>query len=227
MRRVFSNGPSKDYVIKPFQAMAQKASRIHVAAPYVTKTDDLVEAARAGKFVDLLVGLNASTSPQALTAAQGIPNLAVRYLTRRFHAKIYMFDDTAMVGSSNLTDGGLMSNREATICFDQPEDGNAIEELRSLFLELWDSALVLTPEKLREFTTAYASIKRSGPDPDVLIEQAVGKAEPVNINVASAAKSRQASVPGRAPQTGIRAIPACLHRSDQPPSGRQLPARRA
>lgn len=84
-----------------------------------------------------------------------------------------------------------MSNREATICFDQPEDVDAIEELRSLFLELWDSALVLTPEKLREFTAAYASIKPSGPDPDALIEQAVGKAEPVNINVASATKSRQ------------------------------------
>lgn len=191
MTRIFSNGPSKDFVINPFQSMARNARRLHLAAPYVTKTDELVEAAKSGKTVDLLVGLNASTSPQALANVVGVPNLAVRYLTHRFHAKIYIFDDFAMVGSSNLTDGGLISNREATICLDQPEDADSIEELRSLFLELWDSAAVLTPEKLKEFHSAFESVKHSGPDPDAIIERAVGRAEPININVTSANKNSQ------------------------------------
>jgi hypothetical protein len=84
MRRVFSNGPSKDFVINPFRSLVHKSGRVHIAAPYVTKTDELVQAAKVGKSVDLLVGLNASTSPQALAAVHGLPNMAVRYLTRRF-----------------------------------------------------------------------------------------------------------------------------------------------
>jgi hypothetical protein len=96
-----------------------------------------------------------------------------------------------MVGSSNLTDGGLLSNREATIRLDQAEDLEAIEELRSIFLELWDSALVLTSEKLKEFTIAHNAVKQSGPDPDGFIESAVGKAEPPNINVLSTTHTRE------------------------------------
>jgi len=120
-----------------------------------------------------------------------LPNLSVRYLTHRFHAKIYIFDDAALLGSSNLTDGGLMSNREAVICLDQPEDIEAIEEARGLFLELWESAQVLTTEKLDAFKRAYTSIKREGPDPDTIIEEAIGRAEPVNIHVESQIKPRE------------------------------------
>lgn len=90
MGRVFSNGPSKDFVLNPFSSMMRQSKRLSIAAPYVTTTDAVVEAAKAGKSVNLLVGLNATTSPQALFAVHGIPNLAVRYLTRRFHAKIYI-----------------------------------------------------------------------------------------------------------------------------------------
>jgi len=182
MNRVFSNGPLKDFVINPFKSMVHQSTRLWIAAPYVTMTHDLVEAAKGGKSVYLLVGLNASTSPKALSAVQGLPNCAVRYFTHRFHAKIYLFDNAALVGSSNLTDGGLLSNREATICVDQPDD---LDELRALFLELWNSAQVLTSDKLKRFTAIYETIKPSWPDADPRVEQAVGKAEPTNIAVGS------------------------------------------
>jgi phosphatidylserine/phosphatidylglycerophosphate/cardiolipin synthase-like enzyme len=167
------------------------SGRLYIAAPYVTETGDLLSAAKRGISVDLLVGLNASTSPQALSAVYGVPNFAIRYLTRRFHAKIYISDTAALVGSSNLTDGGLRSNREATIRLDQPDDLDAIEELRALFLELWDCAHVLTGETLKSFTAAYQRVKRTGPDPDTLIEDAVGKAEPSNISVGSNKKTSE------------------------------------
>ncbi len=191
MKKLYSNGPSKDFVVNPFCTMIRNSKRLHIAAPYVTKTDELVEAAKSGKAIDLLVGLNSSTSPEALNKVIGIPNLAIRYLTRRFHAKIFVFDAAAMVGSSNLTEGGMMVNREATLCLDQPEDFDTIEELRSLFLELWESGLVLTPLKLKEFGAAIKSIPKTGLDPDALIEAAVGRAEPININVDSKIKTSQ------------------------------------
>jgi len=95
MNRIFSNGPSKDFVFNPFTQLMHKATRIYVAAPYVTETKELLSAAIDGTSVALLVGLNAATSPQALSDVYGIPNLAIRYLTHRFHAKIYISDTAA------------------------------------------------------------------------------------------------------------------------------------
>jgi hypothetical protein len=189
MKRVFSNGPAKDFVVNPFTSLVSDSTELYIAAPYVTETAELLVAAKNGKSVKLLVGLNAITSPQALSAVHGVAGLAVRYLTGRFHAKIYIFDTAALVGSSNLTDGGLRSNREATIRLDEPDDRDAIEELRALFFELWDYAEVLTTEKLDTFTVAYNRFGGRGSGPDKLIEAAVGKAEPININVVSKKKT--------------------------------------
>src|SRR5262249_23936643 len=151
VRRIYSNGPEKDYVINPFNRLISGSRRLYVAAPYVTKTDELARAANPGTSVDLLVGLHASTNLSALSEGNARPKLAIRYLTRRFHAKIYIADDAALLGSSNLTSGGLMSNREAMILLDQDEDSDAIDELRILIADLWNSAEVLTPDKLKTF----------------------------------------------------------------------------
>ena len=190
MHRIFSNGPDKDFVVNPLIRLMAKSRSVHLAAPFFTEPEPIRDAVKAGKSVQLLVGLNDSTSPDALLRLQGIPNLAVRYLTRSFHAKIFIFDDAAMIGSSNLTDGGLRSNREAVMCLEQPEDLGTIEEVRSLFVELWDAAQVLTPEKLAAFGQARASIQR-GLDPDAVIEKAVGRAEPANIRVDSRIRTRE------------------------------------
>jgi len=191
MRRVFSNGGEFDYVRNPFDRLAANASRLHLAAPYFTAGAQVVHAANAGKSVQLLVGLNSATNPAALAAALKAPNVFVRYLTRRFHAKIYLFDSCAILGSANLTDGGLFANREAAICLDQPEDFAAIEEIRALFVELWEQAKVLTPAVQQSFASAWRATQPTGPDPDETIEAAVGRAEPRNITVGSASKSKE------------------------------------
>ena len=189
MSRIYSNGPSRDFVVNPFKRLARQASRIYLAAPYFTSADHVREAASGGKSVQLIVGLNAATNPQALSQVVGIPDLTVRYLTHRFHAKIYIFDDTALVGSSNLTDGGLVSNREAMICLDQNEDADTVEELQALYLELWNAAQVLTDKKLEAFRQTYLDTRQNAPNPDSIIENAVGRAEPANIDVDSTKQS--------------------------------------
>jgi hypothetical protein len=191
MKRVYSNGGARDYVLAPFERLMATAARLHLAAPYFTSAGPIVAAAGAGKTVQLLVGLNGATQPAALAAVLRAPNVAVRYLTYRFHAKIYLFDDAALLGSANLTDGGLQSNREAVICLDQAEDFEAIEEVRALFLELWESAPVLTPAVMSTFAAAWQASRPKGPDPDDAIEAAIGRAEPRNIAVTSATKSRE------------------------------------
>lgn len=188
MSRVYSNGPAKDFVANPFARYAAEATQISVASPFVTQIDGLVNAARRGCRVDLLVGLNIATSPQALYTVQKEPNVRVRYYThRRFHAKIYLLGNVALVGSSNLTDGGLHANREATIIVDDSEDPDAFEELRAVFAELWEYAPVLTDDVLKRFAEEHKKHKPSAVDD--LIGNAVGNAEPPNINVASQKRS--------------------------------------
>ncbi len=191
MSRIFSNGPAKDFVFNPFSKLISASLSVQLAAPYFTEAQGILEAAAEGKQVRLLVGLNSATSPDALKAVFGVPGLAVRYLTRRFHAKIFVFDNAALLGSSNLTDGGSRANREAVICLDREEDADSIEDIRTLFVELWEAGQVLTQQKLTAFVNATNAVRKRIPNADREIEEAVGKAEPPNINVASSTKPKE------------------------------------
>jgi hypothetical protein len=190
MSDVFSNGPRKDFVIKPFQSMIQLSTRAYLAAPYFTEAEDILAAAAAGKSIDLLVGLNEVTSPLALKLVFGVPNIAVRYLTRRFHAKIFIFDDEVLIGSSNLTKGGFFQNREATLRLYSHSDMQRIEDIRAIFAELWESAEALTDEALRIFAIAVAALPKSL-SPDEKIENALGRVEPPNVSIESRKKSQR------------------------------------
>ena len=193
-RRIYSNGGTRDYVINPLRELAGNSARACLAAPYFTAlgseiVNDLI---RDGKQVQLLVGLNAATSPGALDdLPHESPELAVRFLTRRFHAKVFLFDDTAVVGSSNLTSGGLLSNREAVVCLDRPEDADAVDEIRALFAELWDAGSVLTPEVVRSFAEVHRTLPTSSDDLDESVEEAVGKVEPPNVDVDSRSRPKR------------------------------------
>jgi len=187
MPTLYSNGPQRDFVIRPYLQLMAKTSTVFVASPFVTLTKDLADAVRQGKRVSLLVGLNAATDPAVLREVFGLPNLAIRYYTHRFHAKIYLFDDCALVGSSNLTDGGMQRNREATILIEQADQ---VQEIRALCQELWTGAPVLTPEILKRFEDSVGPFGKHF-NPDAKIETAVGKAEPPNISVGSQKKSSE------------------------------------
>ena len=187
MSTLYSNGPQGDFVIRPYQKLMATTTTIFVASPFVTLTQDLANAARQGKNVSLLIGLNVATNPAALREVFGIPNLAIRYYTHRFHAKVYLFDSCALVGSSNLTDGGMQSNREATIVIDQSEQ---LQEVRALCQELWTGAPVLTPDTLKRFEDSMGPFGKHF-NPDAKIEAAVGRAEPPNIFAGSGKKSSE------------------------------------
>lgn len=189
MNRVFSNGGPGDFVINPFDDLIRRSSHLYFAAPYFTHPDSIIAAAKGGKTVQLLVGLNSATSPDALSEILGVSSISVRYLTHRFHAKIYIFDNCVLLGSSNLTDGGLRLNREAVICLDRPEDTDAVEEVRALFLELWDAGQVVTREKLDSFSRTYRSLRQQVVNADAEIERAVGTAEPPNVHERSRQRS--------------------------------------
>ena len=93
-----------------------------------------------------------------------VPGLAVRHITSYFHAKIYIFDNIAFLGSSNLANGGLYWNHELLICLQREEDRNAVENIRTLFQQLWDIGLDLNKEKLERYTVTHTYARRDGLD---------------------------------------------------------------
>ena len=59
------------------------------------------------------------------------------------------------MGSSNLTDGGLRSNREATIRLHNSDDLDAIVELRALFAEFLRAIRVVPDAGLLELASYF------------------------------------------------------------------------
>jgi hypothetical protein len=181
MNRLFSNRGGANFVVNPYEEQIRRSNEVLIAAPYVTETQQLVAAAQAGKKISLIVGINECTSPAALSALIELPNCVVRYFTGGFHAKIYVFDEAALVGSSNLTYPGLHSNREATLLVEDSED---LDEVRRLFSELWENAQTLTPDKLKAFAKIH--VRPAFEDGNPRYADAVGgKVEPPSIKVNS------------------------------------------
>ena len=116
MRRVFSNGPAGDFVCNPFDRLLAEASRIHLAAPYFTEADGLVAAARAGKSVQLLVGLNAATTPAAYLVAeeeQAEPPELIGSRTQRVELRFSVSLVVASAARQAAIGGGLTAAIEA------------------------------------------------------------------------------------------------------------------
>ena len=118
-------------LIVAYRNLYERPSKLQLEAPYFTFADPVLEAIAEGKSVQLLVGLNATTSPNQLSKVHDKPGVAIRYLTKRFHAKIFLSGNAALVDSSNLTWGGFYSNREAVVSLYQPEDEDAVEKCAS------------------------------------------------------------------------------------------------
>ncbi|WP_116827330.1 MULTISPECIES: phospholipase D-like domain-containing protein [Pseudomonas syringae group] len=188
---VHTNGPSKDYVLSAYSLLLETASVLRLAAPYFNRSEEIIKAARRGATVQLLVGLNSATHPGELAKVVAEPNCTVHYFTDGFHSKVFIGDDNqAMLGSANLTQGGLIQNREATITLDQPHDEARIAALLLHFAELWDDAAIMTSAELSKFRLVWESAKKL-PSADALFDKGLVPVTPTNVLVGSEKKSPQ------------------------------------
>ncbi len=135
------------------------------------------------------------TPPTLIAKAMADPLVTVRFFTSRaFHAKLYIVDDQAMVGSANLTSAGLMSNREVSIVVRKDRDA-AFDELPGLFDLFWSHAGAMTPDILAAYQTAFRQI--GNPKEEAEFEQyltkQVGKVDPPSAMAGSDVMSKRRS----------------------------------
>lgn len=160
MNRCFSNSSARQDWLKYEMEKFGKDVDVLIAVAFFTDSDFIRNLIRNGCNVRMIVSLGYPTGPAQLSEILTMKNVYVRYFTKKFHPKLYIFgDDVAFVGSSNLTDGGLISNAELNLSI--TSDDPVFDTLKQIFYEYWNEASPLTSEKLILYSQSVSSLDRS------------------------------------------------------------------
>ncbi|SDX55294.1 PLD-like domain-containing protein [Albimonas donghaensis] len=193
LSELYANTGATGFTINFFMNTGPHPRSGLLAAPFFTTNDPIRALTDKGCDVRLIVRFSPITTPDALRKALENPRVKTRYFTAaRFHMKLYIVDDIALIGSANLTDSGLKSNRELSILLRQGRD-EAFHSLPGLFDDLWSDADVLNEEVLREYEKAFKS-KEKPQDEDAFekfIHKFVKPAAPKSVVVGSEKKSKE------------------------------------
>ncbi|MBK5201138.1 MAG: DUF3427 domain-containing protein [Spirochaetaceae bacterium] len=99
------------------------------------------------------------SEPRALEALKSFSNLEVRVDESNFHIKGYMFKgletSTFFVGSSNLTNQALSTNKEWNIRLTGVESGALLKSLDEYYYALWNTAVVVDDYWLEKYSEVY------------------------------------------------------------------------
>lgn len=195
LRDVYGNTSATGFTLSYFLTAGHAAEIALLASPFFTTYEPIKTLSDGGCQISLLVRLCEITSPQALGQALNDPNVKVRYYTdEKFHAKLYIIDDTALVGSANLTKSGLEANREVSVLLQRGRDAG-FDILPSLFDGLWEQADTLNSAVLDRFAQAQKSFAngRSEEAFNRHLADFVEAAEPTNVRVGSEKVSHRRS----------------------------------
>ncbi|MCW2390902.1 hypothetical protein M2336_002674 [Sphingobium sp. B1D7B] len=195
IRDAYGNSAPSGYSIDFFRHAGVQGSEAFLASPFVSTYEPVRLLTVQNCKVNLLVRLCSITTPAALRQMLKDPLVSVRYYTsREFHAKLYIVGNVAMVGSANLTDAGLMRNREVSVVLHKGRD-TGFDELPGLFNLFWDRADVFTEELCTQYELAFRTVGNPVEDSDFQkhIERFVPPASPPSAKVGSDLVSKKRS----------------------------------
>jgi hypothetical protein len=187
-RTIFTNAPKQRLVTENFFSWSAKgAASAQVACPFFTRFEPIkILWDQKCRDIAIIVKLCEATSPKALDAIRTLSGVRVRYFTSNaFHAKFYIVGRTALIGSANMTGGGMLTNRELSIAI--TDEDEEFSELPAFFDELWNSANVLTDTAFDGFTKWHAAISK----PKLPPMSGVDEATPPTVNVATWRENRE------------------------------------
>ena len=185
MNKIFANRTSrKDFVLTELTRLTSAQQNVYIAVAFFTEPALVLELLNRRCQVQMVVRLGFPTSPSALDAVRTHPNLQLRiYTGRSFHPKLYIFgDQTALVGSANLTHAAITSNQEVMVAIEAEDD--RFDELTVVFDEYWEGAEVLSDPQLDLYRKLYREYERHEDAADALAREAaeeLGNTAPANI----------------------------------------------
>ena len=175
--RPFIGNADVELIPSPFKGVLESVidnvkTELHIVSPYITKagTDLITNRAKASTYrfslaVKLLTDLNplsvcqGSCDPEALLdLVRLFPLTRILHLPR-VHAKIIVADrSVSIIGSANLTGGGLQDNYEYNIKVSSIEIASKIAEDVEEYSSL---AALITPTLLESYSEAASSLRET------------------------------------------------------------------
>lgn len=183
---VFANRSEKrDFIINELERRATDECPVYIASAFFTHSDVVERILEKGCKVLMVVRLGFPTNPEAIDKVMGHPNLQLRiYTGHAFHPKLYIFsDETALVGSANLTRSALLTNQEVMVGIDSTDA--RFVELMAIFEDYWDGAEVPTPEQLEIYKKLFKEYEKHQAKADALGQEVLNKLgdkSPANID---------------------------------------------
>lgn len=187
LRDTYGNSGPTGYTMNFFSVSAAGAKDAWLASPFFSTYEPVRYLTDRGCRVKLLVRLCSITPPPIIRQALSDPNVTLRYFTdRSFHAKLYIVDDVALIGSANLTNAGLMTNREVSVVLQRGRDAG-FDDLPAMFNQYWEYASVMTSEVCSRYEQAFRLIGKPIEEQafEAHLENLVGAASPPNAKVGS------------------------------------------
>jgi hypothetical protein len=144
---------------------------LFIAAPFITQSGVEVVQSRLSSSIRERGEIRVLTSLDVLSICQGTcdplalkslfgdtPSSILTHLPR-LHAKVYIADDrAAIITSGNLTAGGLVSNFEYGVAFDEP---SLVERVKNDLEEYASLGAILGDEQLASFCEASERVRHA------------------------------------------------------------------
>lgn len=171
----FVGGPIKN-IEKEVQNRIRESDEISIAVAFLSNSgvERIIEAIRTRKEKDGKISIITSlghdiTEPDALRKLLEYEVDCKIIDSDTFHPKLYIFkkagDFCCIIGSSNLSEGGLFSNYEANVILRGNDSDSSIKESIDYFSDLWenpdcislDEQIINIYEKRKEYTERIIS----------------------------------------------------------------------
>jgi len=154
--------------LKEIRKLIKKSNEIKIAVAYLKKDgyneikEDIKEFLKKKKHLWLLVGIaryyitDAYPLNMLLKLRKEKAKIKLRYYNNRgFHPKVCIFktgkDVTVVIGSSNLTGGGLRKNIEANILLSGNEQDKIIKDVFDFYDRIWRNSDLLNETILKKY----------------------------------------------------------------------------
>ena len=165
---IITNNISELSIREKIQEFILKSKKVVIAVAFFNDAELIKKILESGTTVTLIVSLRPPTNYYALKDILHKYNLITLYLGPEFHSKIYAFIDqnnaifSSIVGSSNLTSGGLDNNIETNVIL---HDVGSLKKIDKLLNDIQCLTTILQPDILDKYKEKYDSfIKRNPPD---------------------------------------------------------------
>jgi len=159
--RILTNRGSSDFE-ELLIDLSKSADHIKIATAFFSDTKLINQWEQNFKTVDLLFSLRPPTNYYSLLNIYSKTNVNIQFLGKDFHSKFYVFYRDSkpfalVIGSSNLTVGGLYNNIETNTII---KDENYLKEIDREFSALWKISYQLQPTDLDEFKILFDKFKK-------------------------------------------------------------------